>query len=384
MIDTIILRIKEFDFQIKSHEAFTPNCLGFFRAPYTPFNGQTNLKAVQNPTKLDRQQKNYKPRLTVIKRIGRQGGFDIELRIEFSVPKLLCGNNFQEVDEKDFDSILSKLQAKLREMWVSVSVESLRQANVATIHYSKNFCFTDHTTASALISDISKVDLTRRLDLNKTDFRNEGKALYYYAQSHSLVFYDKVQDLIQPGKRASEKDGAFNWQRTIFDEIRRKQAVPLEVLRMELRLCDRRKMKALLKYLNLEAELTFEGLFKKEIAQTALLDYWSKIHEEVRVKALMSRKPQDLLEAIFKIPDLTLQKSLTLFAILEISKTSSDRKLYNMIQKRFCARTFQRLKKFVAENESVLYDRYTAYDAIYNQLMGFQPVTEEDYLKLMR
>ena len=143
MIDTIILRIKESDFQITNYEAFTPNCLGFFRAPYTPFNGQTNLKAIQNPTKLDGQQQNYKPRLTVIKRIGRKGGFDIELRIEFSVPKLIYGNNFQEVEERDFELILLKLQTKLREMWVTVSIENLRKANVATIHYSKNFCFTD-------------------------------------------------------------------------------------------------------------------------------------------------------------------------------------------------------------------------------------------------
>ena len=381
MVDTIILRIKESDFQITNYEAFTPNCLGFFRAPYTPFNGQTNLKAIQNPTKLDGQQQNYKPRLTVIKRIGRKGGFDIELRIEFSVPKLIYGNNFQEVEERDFELILLKLQTKLREMWVTVSIENLRKANVATIHYSKNFCFTDHTTASALISDISKVDLTRRLDLNKTDFRNEGKALYYYAKSHSLVFYDKIQDLAQPEKRSSEKDRAFNWQMNIFDEIRRKQAIPLEVLRMEMRLCDRRKMKSLFKYLGIDTELTFEDLFKRNIAQTVLLDYWCKIHEEVRMNALMSRKPVDLLESVFKIPDITLQKALSLFAILELSKTNSDRTLYDMIAKRFCPRSFQRLKKFVHQNEKVFYDRYTAYDAIYDQLKTFKPTNDIDYSK---
>jgi len=268
-------------------------------------------------------------------------------------------------------------------MSVKVSIENLRKSNIATIHYSKNFCFTDHTTASALITGISKVDLTRRLDLNKTDFRNEGNALYYYAKSHSLVFYDKVQDLIQPQQRSSEKDKAFNWQTSIFDEIHRKQSVPLEVLRMEMRLCDRRKMKSLFKYLVIKAELTFEGLFKEEIAQIVLLDYWCKIHEEVRSNALLSRKPIDLFESVLKIPDITLQKSLSLFAMLELSKTNSDRKLNNMIAKRFCSRSFQRLKKFVSQNEKIFYDRYTAYDAIYDQLVKFKPVEKSYYLKLL-
>ena len=78
MIDTVILRIKQFDFQITNYVAFTPNCLGFFAHPYIPFNGQTHLKSVQNPSKWDRDNQNYKPRLTVLKRMGRKSGFEVE------------------------------------------------------------------------------------------------------------------------------------------------------------------------------------------------------------------------------------------------------------------------------------------------------------------
>ena len=151
---------------------------------------------------------------------------------------------------------------------------------------------------------------------------------------------------------------------------------------MEMRICDRRKMKSLLKYLLIETDLTFEGLFRREIAQRVLLDYWCKIHEEVRLHALMSRKPIDLFESVLKVPDITLQKALSLFAVLELSKTNSDRKIHDMIAKRFCARSFQRLKKFVLQNEKIFYDRYTTYDAIYSQLVEFEPTNDVDYLKL--
>ena len=381
MIDTIILRLKQYDFQITNYEAFEPSCLGFFTHPYTPFNGAKKLISVQNPTARDRLEKNYKPRLTVLKRLGRQGGFEVEMKIEFSVPKLLYGNNFQEVCEDDFPTVLYQLQHKLSEMWVKVDLDTLRKTDVMTIHYGKNFCFTDHTTASSLISDISKVDLTRRLDLNRTQYRNDGKALHYYAQSHSLVLYDKIQDLKQSETRASESDNGFNFQASIFDEIRRKQSVPLEVLRMEARLCARRKITSLLKTLQFVPNLTFEGLFRRNIARSVLLDYWGRIHEEVRRNTLLSRTPTDLLEAVFKIPDLSLQKSMTLYSILELLKTCSERQIYNMIEKRFCARTFQRLKKFVSEtSKDVLQDRYTAFDKIRNDLQNFKPVNDEDVL----
>lgn len=375
MIDTVILRLKYPDFEIQDTGAFTPNCWGFFSQPYTPFNGSTYIKCTQNPTKLDKQNNNYKPRLTLIKRLRRAGQFEIELKIEFSVPKLLFGNNFRELEEADFGAVITTLTHKLLEMSVSVAPSKLREADVATIHYGKNFCFTDHTTASSLITELGKVDLTRRLDLNHTHFRNDGKALYYYAQNHSLVFYDKVQDLKQSETRASEKDNGFNLQTDIFETIRRQRQVPLEVLRMEVRLCSRVKMKQLFKTYRLEPMLTFANLFNRQLAQTVLLDYWDKLHNEARQNALLSRTPLDLLEAVLKLDDLTPQKALSLFACLELSKTVSDRKLNDLLSERFTPRSWQRLKKLVrSQADQVVCDRYTAFDRIRQDLLDFKAV----------
>lgn len=375
MIDTVILRLNHPSFTITDYDAFTPSCLGFFTHPYTPFNGSTHLKAIQNASKADKELNNYLPRLTLIKRLGRQGGFAIELKIEFSVPKLIYGNNFKEVEESDFETVIGTLQHKLYQMSISVDCETLRNADICTIHFGKNFCFTDHTTASSLISDIGKVDLTRRLDLNRTHFRNDGRALYYYAKSYSLIFYDKVQDLAQSESKSSEKDNQFNLNLNIFDEIRRKKQCPIEVLRMELRLCDRRKIEQVLKSVNGLEMLSFVNIFKENLAQAVLLDYWDKVHDEVRITALLSRKPLDLLEAVLKLPDLTPQKALSLFAYLELSKTTSERTIHDALSKRFNARTLLRLKQFVKDSaDQVTHDRYTAFDQIRRELLEFKPV----------
>ena len=48
--------------------------------------------------------------MTIIKR-----GREIYLKIEFSAPKLLFGNNLEELEEADFDKIINKLQEIIKE-----------------------------------------------------------------------------------------------------------------------------------------------------------------------------------------------------------------------------------------------------------------------------
>ena len=94
--------------------------------------------------------------------------------IEFSIPKLLFGNNFDEVEEKQFEEIIKRLRDILDHMGVQVLPETLRGASVSAIHYSKNIPLMDYSTPSMILKELSKIDLNQRLDLNQTDFRNGG------------------------------------------------------------------------------------------------------------------------------------------------------------------------------------------------------------------
>lgn len=64
----------------------------------------------------------------------------------------------------------------------------------------------------------------------------------------------------------------------LFDDIQqyRKQK-QFEILRMEIRLNQRQKIRQILKKINEETEPTFQNLFKKEISQRVLLYYWNEI-----------------------------------------------------------------------------------------------------------
>lgn len=145
---------------------------------YSPtYGGRGMVKAVYNPSKAEKRA-GYKPRLTLIKKPFTERAHAIILRIEFSAPKILYGNNFVELrGHDDFMPVLTALHTALASMGIEVTVEILKTASVSAIHYSKNI---------PLIRELEKLDLFAKLDLTQTDFRNSGQMVKYHAAPMKL------------------------------------------------------------------------------------------------------------------------------------------------------------------------------------------------------
>ena len=235
MLDTVALTLDSRQFEILQPERFSPSAKGLLVAPYYPLGSRGNFACLQNPTKTDLKAGRYLPRLTLSKR-KISAGFALTLRIEFSAPKLIFGNNFDELNSCDFYKVALALQERLGQMGVRVAKDTLRQARVSAIHYSKNIAFTDYTTCSMVMSELDLIDLTARLDLTRTDYRNKGHAIRYHANSFEVMFYDKLRDLEKARyseKRAIERN--YGAQLEMLNG-RNSSPKPLEVLRIEVRL----------------------------------------------------------------------------------------------------------------------------------------------------
>lgn len=138
----------------------------------------------------------------------------------------------------------------------------LEEAPVSAIHYSKNIPLTDYSTPYAVLKDLSKANMNQKLDLNQTDFRNEGHALKFRANSFEIVLYDKMKDLARARiseKRSIERDYAI--QQELFEEFKPKK--PFEVMRFEIRLGNRAKLRQILSKLGLPPNMTFKALFRE-------------------------------------------------------------------------------------------------------------------------
>src|SRR3972149_972964 len=126
MIDTIVLMLKQGMYKILEPDRFSPSARGLLNADYR-LGGRANMKCVQNPI----QSGIYKPRLTLTGRINKKHNYEITLRVEFSAPKLLFDNNFDELEDNDFYEIIVALSQKLEDMGVSVDEINLVSAPVS-------------------------------------------------------------------------------------------------------------------------------------------------------------------------------------------------------------------------------------------------------------
>lgn len=264
MIDTIALTLKAGHFNIVWPQLFNPHA-----APLLANFNAGKESVVQNATKADYLANHYKPKLTLTRR-----GAKITLRIELSVPKLVYGNNFDELSDVDLPLVLTKLVGVLDEMGVKVTRYDLLGCDVSAIHYSKNCVLEEHTSCSMVLSEIDKYSEKGRLDKSQKEYRNDGSLLRYHANSHEFVIYDKVADLKQAKlseKRAIEKENLL--QISLLDILEKE--IGRSVLRLELRLNNRAKMRQMLQRLKLNSEdMTLKRLFSSDLANILLASFW--------------------------------------------------------------------------------------------------------------
>lgn len=307
MIDTIILTLHKTAFTITDPSLFTPNAhwaLGNFRF-------SKHRASKQSPTKAELKKGIYKPRLMLYQK-NAAGPL---LRIELSLPKLFFGNNFSELQYKDFGQMVKKLIIILDKMGIQITSKALQEAPVSAIHYAKNIVLTDGSIPYHYIQKIKEANLKLYLDTNQTDYRNEGHAYKWHTNSYEVVFYDKIKDLEKAQtrkKRVLEKDNAL--QLTLLGPFKKRKK--FEVLRMEVRLNTRKKLAQLFKKLGINTSTTFKKLFKPALSKKILLHYLEEIESRRPLLLDYHASGKDLLaNLVFNNPNTPPRKILHFFGL---------------------------------------------------------------------
>ncbi|HEY1644890.1 MAG TPA: hypothetical protein VGF75_00705, partial [Candidatus Saccharimonadales bacterium] len=166
-IDTVVLTLPASNYVILEPSRFTPNATKVQGA--TPYDMGRNkyFDAKCNPSKADTAKQGYLPYLTLYRAL-RAGGLQTGLRIQFSIPKLLNGNNFDEIQESDFGEVCWRILDGLEHYKVKVwdGVRTIASAQVVTVHYSKNFVLTDYLSTHNAIEHLSRVDVNGWRDVS--------------------------------------------------------------------------------------------------------------------------------------------------------------------------------------------------------------------------
>jgi len=380
MLDTIVLLLDTDMFQIDKPDRFIPSARHLVRRSlgeggwiFTE-NQKYNygIYSRQNPTKKDLRNGIYKPRLTLFSGINLRNKPEIILKIELSLPKLLFGNNFEELQYKDRLPIIVKLVEVLERMGVITTVESIANAPVSTIHYSKNILLTDGSTPYHYINKIKEANIQLSLDVNQTDYRNYGHSYKWHCNSYEVVFYDKIKDLEKAktsSKRSLEKDNEIQ-----LDLFKRPQKIKkFEILRMEVRLNKRKKIRQLFHKLGIKADLTFKKLFKPAISKKILLHYMDEL--ESKRPLLLDYKPANhkalLAVLIFNNPDLGAKQILQLYGLKRVLDVMSLRELRLMFAS-YSVRSWYRLMADI--NKIKLPMARQPFETIKRHILKFKPL----------
>ena len=327
MFDTIILVIQIDKSHIIAPSKFMPSAEGIFES------GNWYSKCVQYANVANGGKEAYRPRLTLYRR-----SYDVFLKVEFSAPKLVFGDNLNELRESDFPQVLMKLQTALIAMGVRLPLGLLVNAPVSAFHPSKNIPLTQGYTAIFAIRELAKIDVSQKFDLDYKQYRNGGESLQIYSASNSLVFYDKINDITKPAKRAIDRQQSAI-QTSLFDALN-KIKPPLEILRMELRLSQKRKLNQVFEELVLNKNPTFKEIFNKEICQKLLLHYWLKFFDDNLFLFGATNNPQKYLQAILaKYPRIGIDKAIKITSFLMLCKDEAGMQGFRLVAQNYRPKT---------------------------------------------
>ncbi len=336
MIDTIVLSIPAHEIEIRNPDAFTPSARGLFQPPYYALGNKKYIKCIFTD-QIDNVDE-YQPRISLIKHVIR-GGFSLTLQVELSLPKLLFGNNFNELEDADFESIITHLHYELQAAGINIQPDCIRTASISRIHYGKNILL-NNATAALVLQILASLGISRRLDAANTDYRNSGHAVRFHTNDYELAFYDKVKDLEQA--KVSERRAIEDQNTTqlgLLDNLHRRQ---IGVLRVECRLNTRKKIKQLLHLCGLGGtDLTFCGLYSKIIAQRIIWTFWTSYVQPSLGTVCISQNSPDAIFTQLQLAGLKETEILKCIGLLCFIQQHGIRGLKQRLSR--TSRTYQQL-----------------------------------------
>lgn len=381
-IDTVVLSLPIRKFVIMEPSRFTQSAVRVLNAEPKDMGNGRYIDARCNPTKQDTKNFGYLPYLTLYKAV-RNGGYITNLRIQFSAPKIIKGNNFDEICQQDFEPICRQVFDGLKHYGIRVydGIETIKSASVSTIHYSKNISLTNYLSAREAILEIQKCNVSAWKDTCESKYFNNGAGYKTHSKFHELTFYDKVAEY-NKGKRNQptfDKDNQL-----AFDLFENRQlANPFEILRFEIRLGDTRTLKWALEKAALPSEdlsfkTLFHGNYSKSVLQWHLEELYSNYPRILEANA--KNFYAFFSEAYIQNPERSMATIVGAVGLQAILKESGMRALKDAVGTRGSPALARFAKKI---NKELAYksEKSEVFEVLQAELERFEPVHLKDYEK---
>ncbi len=231
-------------------------------SPFSDFsrNSKGFAQAILSGDELRRERGLYYPTIRYCERPvgGGTTGTTWELAIEFSIPKLLCGNNLYEFNETSLGSIVQTLYERIIEMGITfIQQADIPHLYVRRMDIGKNILMHSRLEVDSVIRSIGNAKVNHHLNFDKVDYVNGGRLVRFSSKNEDIAFYNKSKEF--------ERNSASN-DTLIATEFS-------GVLRFEIKMNGKRLIERRMKDAGLEIPdaWEFQNLFTNKVCQTLLL-----------------------------------------------------------------------------------------------------------------
>ncbi len=381
-IDTVTLLFQANQFALLEPARFTPNATNILKATNYDLGRGAYMPAKCNPFKKDNQTFGYLPYLTLYVGV-RGGGLGKGLRVQFSVPKLLRGNNFDELDEADFEAICQRILDGLAYYKVRIwgGLETVKNAQCQVVHYSKNFVLPHTMTSNEVLREIRKCDVNAWKATSDDKYSDGGHGYKTHTKYHELAFYDKMIEYFKGKRGQPHYDDDNQLAFDLFSDVPRKQ-LP-EVFRMEVRLGNPRTIKAALKNARLPPDdITFQTLFRADYSQQVLQwqldDYYSRYPKIV--SADVENELELLSDLFVQNPDRHMSTIMAAIGLYTLNKQSGMRELKDVVGVKG-VEALHRLAKKANDQLQYSTEKPEVFELLQAELDKFRPVYLADFFE---
>lgn len=271
MIDKVKVRDYSYSYNITDLSVFT-------HVPYWDYMGKNWHRNNKEKTL-----SGYYPHVVLNRYIeDYSGAFKQVLEMEFSLPKLLFGNNLYELCNADRNQVYQALQTKLQAMSIGMNLINIQNLDVCYVEYAKNF-YTGDKPVSYILQELNRAKpLTSYMDVEKIVYANGGEALSFRCKGYSVLFYDKGLEVVK------ELNHTLNIKDPAVYQLFTGNKRPPNILRMEVRFHDRVTLKTFLQDHQLVSSrklaqgVRLQDIFSKQISQYVLQHYWNELKQNAQ------------------------------------------------------------------------------------------------------
>lgn len=267
------------------------------------------------------------------------------LEIQTSLPKLVHGTNFFEVDSYDAPRIYKKLLFWLNDLGIITSERELKQTVIRRTDFSKIGKLPDYLgKANTVVYALSRFNYKPRSDFNFNRFNDGsgGSSIKFWNSTQGYAIYDVLGKILS--------NGYTNSERKIIEAFKSGR-IKRNIIKFELSLERKDSFEAVIRrrIKNKDRNFYLEDILNRDLARDILLKTFDTVFNQVALGLIsLSEMEDNKLRAYLESSGMSVSKQEKLYYWVRMATKNGIAGTWEQIKLKYRGGSVPRCKKEIA------------------------------------